>query len=116
VPRGEEGCTPGFWKNHPEDYPEGYTSDMLVGDVFADAPGELAGLTLQEGLELGGGQENALLRHAIAAVLNAASGGVDFALTVEEVVEMVNAAFRGEEDVEATKDILEGFNEAGCPL
>jgi hypothetical protein len=114
MPPGNEGCTPGFWKNHPDVWPAPYTPSTLVEDVFV-VPDEFAGLTLQQGLELGGGGENALLRHGIAALLNAASDDVDYPLTVDEVIAAVNAAFAGDEDVEAVKDMLEGFNELTAP-
>lgn len=113
TPPGGEGCTPGFWKNHTEDW-EGYTPDQTVGEVFTEAPGIVADLTLLEGLQNGGGKAEALTRHAIAALLAAASSNVDYPLTEQEVIALVNDAFASG-DFEAAKDLLEGFNELGTP-
>ena len=75
-------------------------------------------LTLLEGLQLKGGGANALIRHAVAAVLNAASPDVDFAFDVATIVADVNAALMGEDDdeIEDLKDELADANESGCPL
>ena len=62
-----------------------------------------------------GGGLNALGRHTVAALLNAASPGVFFDLTEVEVVVMFNAVFP-DGDYEELKDIFEGFNEQFCPL
>jgi hypothetical protein len=113
TPPGNEGCTPGYWKNHTEAW-EGYTTGQRVGDVFTEAPAIVADLTLLEGLKNGGGEAKALTRHAIAALLGAASSNVDFPLTELEVIDLVNDAFASG-DFEATKDLLEGFNELGAP-
>jgi hypothetical protein len=113
TPPGGEGCTPGFWKNHLGAW-EGYDPGDLVGDVFEEAPGDLADLTLLEGLRLRGGGENALLRHGIAALLGAANDEVDYPLSEGEVIDMVNEAFASG-DFEATKDLLDEFNNLGAP-
>ena len=63
----------------------------------------------------GGGGLKALGRHAVAALLNAASSGVDYDLTVQDVIDAFDAAFASG-NYEAQKDIFEGFNEQGCPL
>ena len=69
-----KGCTPGFWKNHPEAW-VGYSPDDLIGDVFTSTPAPYDSLTLLEGLSLQGGSDLAgkleiLLRAAIAGLLN----------------------------------------------
>jgi hypothetical protein len=121
APPAGKGCTPGFWKNNADKHGASawtppFDPTDTVGSVFS-APPEIASLTLLQGLELGGGGVNALTRHAIAAVLNAAHPDVGSPLTVEEIVAAVNAAFGGTEaEIEATKNMLEGLNEAGCPI
>lgn len=58
-----------------------------------------------------------MVRHAVAAVLNAASDDVDFAFAVAAIVAEVNAALNGDADaIEDLKDMLADANEAGCPL
>jgi hypothetical protein len=123
TPPAGKGCTPGFWKNNADkkgasQWPDGFEPTDLVGDLFEDAPASVAGLTLLEGLQEGGGGVDALTRHAIAAVLNAAHPDVGSPLTVAAIVEAVNAAFASEDaaQIEDLKDMLAGFNEAGCPI
>jgi hypothetical protein len=114
TPPGGEGCTPGFWKNHPEAW-EGYTTAQTVGSVFSAAPASVAGLTLLDALKNGGGEEEALARHAVAALLGAASSNVDFPIAdPQDVIDLVNDAFASG-DYESAKDLLEGFNELDTP-
>ena len=121
TPEGGEGCTPGFWKNNADkkgatQSTDPYDPDDLVSSVFSAAPAGIAGKTLLAGLQQGGGDLDALTRHAIAAVLSAAHPDVDYPLTVAEIVDMVNDAYNGLTDVEDLKDLLAGFNEAGCSI
>ena len=121
TPEGGEGCTPGFWKNNADkkgasQWTDPYDPTDLVSSVFADAPTAIGSKTLLAGLQQGGGDLDALTRHAIAAVLSAAHPGVDYPLTVAEIVDMVNDAYNGLTDVEDLKDLLAGFNEAGCSI
>jgi hypothetical protein len=113
-PGGGEGCTPGYWKqdHHFDSWTAPYTPNTLFSDVFEDA---FPGMTLLEVASQGGGGLNALGRHTVAALLNAASAGVDYDMTVAEVIAAFNAAFPGG-DYDALKDTFEDFNEQGCPL
>lgn len=123
-PGGGEGCTPGFWRQeHHFDSWVGHAPTDLFGSVF-DLPSGLeppeqnanpAELSLLDALVLRGGGVNALMRHAVAALLNAASPDVDYDLTEAEVVQAFNDALT-DSTIEATKDELEAFNEQGCPL
>jgi hypothetical protein len=113
TPPGNEGCTPGFWKNHPDAW-DVYVPGQTVLSVFSAAPASVANLTLLEGLQNGGGADRALTRHAIAAVLGAANDEVEYPLTVQQVIDMVNAAFASG-DFESTKDVLDELNNAGAP-
>lgn len=108
---GEEGCTPGYWKNHaglekkngkfqrnawP---PTGFTPDDYLDHVFSEA-GTYFGddmVTLHQGLKLQGGDgaEGAaeiLMRAAVASLLNAAHPDVEFTHTVAQVIGQTNAA------------------------
>jgi hypothetical protein len=115
---GGEGCTPGFWKNHPEEWPAPYDPADLFSDVFGVTIAGDPDLTLGEALRLGGGGENALARAAVAALLNAASDEVNFEFTVEEVIEKVQDAIASgdPEEIEDLKDELDRENNRGCPL
>jgi hypothetical protein len=85
---------------------------MQFSAVFDNA---FPGKTLLDVLENGGGGLNALGRHTVAALLNAASSGVDYDLTSAQVISLFNAAYPGG-DYEALKNRFAGFNEQGCPL
>lgn len=123
---GGDGCTPGYWRQpHHFDSWVDHDPDDLLGSVF-DLPGGLQldqpehrtdpdDLTLHDGVVLRGGGVNALIRHSVAALLNASSGDVDYDLTVSEVVMKFNAAVDGG-DVDGLKGEFESFNEQGCPL
>jgi hypothetical protein len=110
---GGEGCTPGYWKQrHHFDSWVGYTPSTPFGSVFANA---FPGKTLLQVLSQGGGHLNALGRHAVAALLNAASGGVDYVYTPAQVIAAFNAAYASG-DYEMQKNIFATENELGCPL
>ncbi len=111
---GGEGCTPGFWRQeHHYDSWTTYSPNDLFDDVFGvDAPGNL---TLGEAVELGGGGAYALMRHAVAALLNAESPDVAYNYTSSEVIQRVQDAFASD-DFENHKDALEEANENGCDL
>lgn len=114
-PPGDEGCTPGYWKQSQhfdswEGYATGDDFDTVFGvDLFSPD------ITLLQALNLGGGGVNALARHAVAALLNAASSGVDASLTEAEVIQLVQDA-ETSGDFEAAKNTLAASNELGCPL
>jgi hypothetical protein len=111
---GGEGCTPGYWKQsqHFDSYPAGYAPTDLFDTYFANA---FPGMTLVQVAGQGGGGLKALGRHTVAALLNAASSGVDYDLTTAQVISAFDAAFASG-NYEATKDVFEGYNEQGCPL
>jgi hypothetical protein len=115
---GGEGCTPGFWKTHTEEWPAPYDPTDLFSDVFGVTIAGDEDLTLEGALNLGGGGENALARAAVAALLNAASDEIDFEFTEQEVIEKVQAALASgdPEEIENLKDELDRENNRGCPL
>jgi hypothetical protein len=121
---GNEGCTPGYWKNHPDCW-ECYDPDYPLCDVFtvpAQLQGEFCDDTLMDALNYGGGAgvEGAarnLFRHAAAALQNACDADVNYPMTVAGVIQHVNAALAtlDKSMIEAAKGILAGYNESGCP-
>ena len=94
----------------------GFDQDDTLEDVF-DVPDSLGldDVTLLEALSTGGGGVNALLRHAVAALLNASNPDVDSDFTVAQVIAATNAALASG-DYEAQKNIFAAANEQGCPL
>jgi hypothetical protein len=112
----DEGCTPGYWKQEQHAYAwEGYLPNDSFESVFGVSANYLSGLDLLAVLKKGGGGERALGRHAVAALLNAASSGVGYDLEVADVISYVQNAF-ATGDFEAIKNIFSDYNEEGCPL
>ncbi|MGE3511349.1 MAG: hypothetical protein AB7N65_20965 [Vicinamibacterales bacterium] len=110
---GGEGCTPGYWRQwHHYDSWNGYSPDTLFGAVFENA---FEGKTLGQVVRLEGGGLNALGRHAVAALLNAASPTLHFDLSVSEVIQRFNHAYPGG-NYEALKEVFARFNDQKCPL
>ena len=116
LPPDFEGCSPGFWKqpHHFENWPGGFSTDDLVSSVFGS--GAPPDLTLLEALEQGGGGVNALLRQAVAALLNAAHAEVNYPITLVDVISLTQAALLPGGDVQGTKDTFKAANELGCGL
>jgi hypothetical protein len=114
-PAGGEGCTPGFWKNHVAAWASPYDPDDDFADFFEDA---FPGKTLHQVLELGGGGLNALGRHTVAALLNAAHIDINYGIaTPTGVINAFDAVYEGgKAEYENQKDIFEDFNENGCPI
>ena len=111
-PPGGEGCTPGFWRQAQHfQYWTGFDPSDLYADVFGvDRAG-----TLLENVAANGGGANALARHAVAALLNAASPEVDYNLSIAVIIAGVQAAYASG-NFESFKDVLEGYNEQGCSV
>jgi hypothetical protein len=126
TPAAFEGCSPGFWKNHPGAYPAPYTPHTTLGSVFT-LPGcgsisSLSGATFDQALRFHGGPTlqaaaQILLRQAVAALLNAGAN-IGYPLTTQQVINEVNAALascdRATILAEATR--LDGYNNLVCPL
>jgi hypothetical protein len=113
---GGDGCTPGYWRQsqHFGSWTLPYRPTTMFNTVFENA---FPGMNLLAVVRLGGGGLNALGRHTVAALLNAASAGVDYDLTVNQVITMFNNAYPGTtSSYEALKNIFERYNEQGCPL
>jgi hypothetical protein len=109
----DEGCTPGYWKQpHHYDSWFGYSPSTPFSSVFENA---FPGKTLAEVLALNGGGIDALGRHAVAALLNATSPGVDFELEAAAVVREFNRVYP-DGDYEMVKNRLAAMNERNCPL
>ena len=140
-----QGCTPGYWKANAANFerkpdkfgadtdgdgvndepagwaPTGVRPSDTLGSVGFDGFMVLEGdnTTFIDALNRGGGGENALMRHAAAAYLNAAHPDISYPIaTTAEVVALVNAALAsGDPDViNDTKDQLDEFNNSGCSI
>jgi hypothetical protein len=100
-PPGDDGCTPGYWKQdqHFDSWiSTGFSPFQTLESVF-NVPDSLGmdNNTLLQALNFGGGPgvsgaAQNLLRAAVAALLNSAHPGVDYPRTTAEVIASVNAA------------------------
>ena len=116
-PPGNEGCTPGYWKQ-PQHFdswvvynPNQKYNAVFGVTLFANSRSLLASL------EEGGGDPERLGRHSVAALLNASSGEVGYGMSAAEVIAAVQAAVAGgHSSIVALSDQLEDLNERSCPL
>ena len=123
---GGQGCTPGYWRqeHHFDDWTN-HSPGNSFGSVF-DLPSALerpehnvnpANLTMLDAVTLRGGKVNALIRHTVAALLNAANPNVAYDYTEQQVIDKYNAAIQGSaSDIESQKNDFARLNEQGCPL
>jgi hypothetical protein len=125
-PTGDEGCTPGYWKNHTGSWAgTGYAPAQTTGSVFSGAGAfpSLASQSLLQSLQGGGGPgtlgaAKILLRAAVAALLNAAHSGVDYPRTSAQIISDVNAALtsNNRDAMLTLATSLDDDNNLGCPL
>jgi hypothetical protein len=126
---GNEGCTPGYWKNHTDNWQE-YTPTSKVKHNFT-IPAPLAAVvgneTFLDALQGGGGPgingaATILLRAAVAADLNAAHEGVGYPyrrfVDPFHIQAQVNAALASldRDTMLALANVLDDANNLGCPL
>lgn len=105
-----EGCTPGYWRasQHVDEWsPTGYRTYDSFNAVFGVDWFD-PDVTLLDALWMRGGQEKALARHGVAALLNALHPDIGYRYTAFEVLTLVQ---RGKE---WAKNALEYQNEMGC--
>jgi hypothetical protein len=131
----DEGCTPGYWKNHDGFWSVKATAyiDIFFGDLgfvgggdaalYASVQGAIGGISLDDALSVRGNRMKyeALLRASAAALLSAAHPEVDYPLSPSDVVSRVRTAWTawlaGDfGTVESIKNELDGFNNLGCDL
>jgi hypothetical protein len=117
-PVGGEGCTPGYWKQeqHFDSWPNppyapsnGFNATFGIGTNWFPNT-----FTLVQALGANGGGKNALARHAVAALLNAATGFSGF--TTAQVIAAVQAAYNNASLIESNKNLFAAYNEQTCPL
>jgi hypothetical protein len=118
-----EGCTPGYWKNHTDQWVT-FTPDQPV-DMFEipawlwmlmqnDTPMDLLKYRGGPGDD---GAARILLRHAMAAMLNSRHPDINYQVGRREIQERVRDALTGDrEDMLQAKAVFEFLNERGCPL
>jgi hypothetical protein len=106
-----------YWKKHVDLWPAGYAKDQPVQMVFAKVSlyPKALGKTLFEALEnkAGSGRVNELLRQAVAAFFNAATPGILYPFTTNDVVTGVNMALMdgSEQALKSLTELLKEANE-----
>ena len=124
---GEEGCTPGYWKNHTDNWFEDEANTVRsysTGDLFGDVFGVDYDVSLLAALQGGGGggiagAHKILARAATAAALNAAHEGLGYPLRREADIFPAVQAVWDSGDRDAILDLaseLDRLNNLGCPL
>jgi hypothetical protein len=109
------GCTPGYWKQeqHFDSWVDWISPEQYFDDYFGAGPH----VTLLEALWMKGGGENAFLRHAVAALLNANHPDVEYRYYHPDVMQIVQDTYAANPPpFEAVKDDFAYWNEMGCPL
>ena len=131
---GNEGCTPGYWKNHQSNWQEYKPTDTLGDHETArpefNIPSQLAGynnVTFAQALSLKGGPgldgaAQIMFRATVAAFLNAAHEGVGYPYRrfsdPFRINDKVNAALASldRDQMLALATTLDNANNLGCPL
>lgn len=125
---GNEGCTPGYWKNHTSAWEE-YTTTTTLDELF-DFPDALASFrtkTLADALAMQGGptvsaKTEILMRAAAAAFLNAAHEGLGYPYRrftePFNIQAQVNGALASLDKTRIVNlaGTLDAANNLGCPL
>jgi len=96
-PAVNHGCTLGFWKTHTPWTGTGYTTDETLTAAGFTSTGTSGSVSMLDALSFSGGNtvqdaKNLLLKQAVAALLNAATPGMNYPLTTTEILNQVNAA------------------------
>ncbi len=125
-PSGNQGCTPGYWKNHADSWPAtGHSTAASVQSVFASAAAypAIGGASLIEALGFKGGSgveggARNLLRAAVAGLLDASHPGVDYPRAPAALIADVDAALAGgdRDTMLALASAIDRDNNLGCPL
>jgi len=124
---GEEGCTPGFWKNNADKkgasawycYAPGddFNVEFGIPEVELRAKGKnvYTNPTLLDALNANGSGVNLMARAAVAALLNACNPDVLYPLTSDEIIAAVQLAVAGGLEQELGEE-LDDLNNLGCPI
>jgi uncharacterized repeat protein (TIGR01451 family) len=128
-PPADEGCTPGFWRNHTSLWDgaggDDVTTTVQTTDGFnatfgvTSAQSGLANtVTLLGAVNLEGGGRIALARHAAAAAASA-DAGIAYPYSLAQVIALYQdavGAIAGPETVASAKAKFEAANQLGCPF
>lgn len=118
------GCSLGYWKNHPLNWPSPYTPSTKLSEVFtipSSYSTTVKNATFLQALSFAGGSTldgaaQILLRQAVAAVLNAAKYGPNYPMSLTEIVFSVNSALdsKNRTTILSLASLLDTYNNLGC--
>ena len=116
----------GAWAvNHDNSFESVFDQDPAIKSSFREASHKggqgkgnvLTGESLAFAIWAQGGGDNALARHAVAALLNSASPDVSYSLSSSAIIDLVwNALLGDADDIQDAKNTLDTFNNDGCPV
>ena len=89
---GTEGCSPGYWKQHPEAWATTGFSPTDDYDTVFGVNAFTPDRTLMVALQTGGGGLNKLGRMSVSSLLSATHMGVAFPLSISQVLNLTKAA------------------------
>jgi hypothetical protein len=129
----EEGCNPGFWKDNGDKHGasawcERFSPSDPISMHFAlnedlvirgKGKSTISDPTLLQALRANGGGVNAMIRHGIAAMLNACSDCVQYEYSSEDqVIMMIEDTLNGvgAYTIDELHSMFASYNEAGCPV
>ena len=132
-PTGDEGCTPGFWKNNGDKHGASAWCDRFEPSdpismhfslnetlvIRGNGKRTISNPTLLQALDANGGGVNAMIRHGIAAMLNACSDCVQYEYSSpDQVISWIEGALNGDGPytVGQLHSMFAEANEAGCPV
>jgi hypothetical protein len=125
---GNEGCTPGYWKNHTSNWEEYTTASKLKNNFDLGAfEAKWGDSTFKQALSFKGGPGldgafQILMRATVAGFLNAAHEGVGYPLrrfidpgNMQATVNLALASGDRATMISLAKE-YDGYNNLGCPL
>jgi hypothetical protein len=119
---GGQGCSPGYWKNHTNQWHEPITTTTTLSPTFnTELFLNLEKKTFLEALNFGGGpslsdKAKILLKQGVAGILN--TEVVSYPLTAQQLISDVNTALLSGIPESMTNEavILDQYNNLGAPL
>ena len=114
----DQGCTPGYWKNHTDMWGNYSPNDTLIQVGFVDA-GSYAGVKMIDALQYAGGPgvdgaTRIMLRAAVASLLNGTlTGGLATNITLLNANDALRSGNR--DFILSVATFFDGMNNLYCP-
>lgn len=125
---GEDGCSHGYWKNHPENWVS-YTPETELGAVFHFTECtnydycQLQNDSFMDALNYGGGRgtlgaAKIMFKQAVSALLNAAHPDINYPNDEAWIITYVNyrIEWNSRDNMLWLAEVLDGWNNQYCPF